>query len=96
VTTTTTPIYHIQYQENGCIDRKPPIDTTKKTKSVVKMDPVLKIEEDLDDVVTVREISTQTSPIMSKLRNVHNTSSTLWTSEESIARGPENADEDNK
>jgi hypothetical protein len=33
---------------------------------------------------------------MSKLRNVHNTSSTLWTSEESIARGPENADEDNK
>jgi hypothetical protein len=84
--------------EPGLVDRKPPIDMTKKAKP--RMDPVLKIEEDLDDaIVVVRETATQTSPILGKLRSVNHTKGsvmTLWTSEESILRGADNVDEDNK
>jgi division protein CdvB (Snf7/Vps24/ESCRT-III family) len=84
--------------ESGLVDRKPPIDMTKKTKH--RMDPVLKIEEDLDDaVVVMRETATQTSPILGKLRSINHTKGsvmTLWTSEESILHGADNVDEDNK
>ena len=63
--------------------------------------PVLKIEEDFDDISmtngTCKSISTQTSPINEMNSNRINkkvgSSNSLWTSDESILRG---AEEDNK
>lgn len=60
--------------------------------------PVLKIEEDLDggiDMVESKSISTQTSPLH-EVVNKKGSTSTLWTSEESILRSGGTVDEDNK
>lgn len=61
--------------------------------------PVLKIEEDLDlggiDVVESKSISTQTSPVHD-VTNKKGSTSTIWTSEESILRSAGTVDEDNK
>lgn len=63
--------------------------------------PVLKIEEDFDDISmtngTCKSISTQTSPInemnSNRINKKAGSSNSLWTSDESILRG---AEEDNK
>lgn len=60
--------------------------------------PVLKIEEDLDggiEMVESKSISTQTSPVR-EVVNKKGSTSTLWTSEESILRSGGTVDEDNK
>lgn len=65
--------------------------------------PVLKIEEDFDDISmtngTCKTISTQTSPINELNAGRHNkkgSSNSLWTSDESILRGGETIDDDTK
>lgn len=65
--------------------------------------PVLKIEEDFDDIPmtngTCKTISTQTSPVNelnSSRNNKKGSSNSLWTSDESILRSGETHDEDTK
>lgn len=67
--------------------------------------PVLKIEEDFDDIPmtngTCKTISTQTSPvnelhITGRTNNKKGSSNSLWTSDESILRSGETVDEDTK
>lgn len=65
--------------------------------------PVLKIEEDFDDIPmtngTCKTISTQTSPVneLNADRNhKKGSSNSLWTSDESILRGGETIDDDTK
>lgn len=65
--------------------------------------PVLKIEEDFEDISmtngTCKTISTQTSPINERNANQSNrkgSNNSLWTSDESILRCGETVDEDNK
>lgn len=76
-------------------------DTTT-TAAAVKTDetfPVLKIEEDLDGIsmagCKTTSTSTQTSPIQ-EVANKKGSTSTIWTSEESILRSADTVDEDNK
>lgn len=61
--------------------------------------PVLKIEEDLDGITMTgcktTSTSTQTSPIQ-EVANKKGSTSTIWTSEESILRSADTVDEDNK
>lgn len=88
--------------------KKQPVDVhikkyTKAPSSAdVKTDenfPVLKIEEDLDVISTTgcktTSTSTQTSPIQ-EVTNKKGSTSTIWTSEESILRSADTVDEDNK
>lgn len=70
--------------------------------AVIKADenfPVLKIEEDLDGIsmsgCKTTSTSTQTSPIQ-EVVNKKGSTSTIWTSEESILRSADTVDEDNK
>lgn len=66
--------------------------------------PVLKIEEDFDDIPmtngTCKTISTQTSPINEmnggRTNGKKGSSNSLWTSDESILRSGETVDEDTK
>lgn len=68
--------------------------------------PVLKIEEDFDDIPmtngTCKTISTQTSPVndlnitVGRTNNKKGSSNSLWTSDESILRSGEMVDEDTK
>lgn len=66
--------------------------------------PVLKIEEDFDDIPmtngTCKTISTQTSPVneLTSVGKIHKkgSSNSLWTSDESILRSGEIIDEDTK
>lgn len=75
---------------------------TSATTAAVKTDenfPVLKIEEDLDGIsmsgCKTTSTSTQTSPIQ-EVANKKGSTSTIWTSEESILRSADTVDEDNK
>lgn len=72
------------------------------TTAAIKTDenfPVLKIEEDLDGIsmtgCKTTSTSTQTSPIQ-EVTNKKGSTSTIWTSEESILRSADTVDEDNK
>lgn len=72
------------------------------TAAAIKTDenfPVLKIEEDLDGIsmsgCKTTSTSTQTSPIQ-EVANKKGSTSTIWTSEESILRSADTVDEDNK
>lgn len=65
--------------------------------------PVLKIEEDSEDISmtngTCKTVSTQTSPVNERNANQSNrkgSNNSLWTSDESILRCGETVDEDNK
>lgn len=84
-------------------NKKPPIDLLKKYSKQLnspKIDdnfPVLKIEEDLDGITmhSCKTTSTQTSPVHEV--NKKGSTSTIWTSEESILRSAaDTVDEDNK
>lgn len=56
---------------------------------------VLKIEEDFDDKTICKTIATQTI-LTSETTTKKGSTSTIWTSEESILRSADTVDEDNK
>lgn len=58
--------------------------------------PVLKIEEDLDDLSMANCKSAATQTALNHEASKKGSTSTIWTSEESILRSADTVDEDNK
>ena len=78
------------------VTKKPPINYLGNKKLVTDDLTVLKIEEDTNNNDNPCELAIQTSPKLNESKKEKGSISSVWTSEESILRGVDAIDEDNK